>query len=327
MKIVENPSLLTYNTFGIDVKARRLVEVEDAAELCRIEEWEHPLLLGRGSDMVFTADYEGTVVRLAEECEGKVKECDGGLSVWGGMVLDELVEHNIAEGYYGLENLSGVPGTVGAGVVQNVGAYGVEIGDVVQRVEVYDRQQCDFHWLNREECRFGYRNSVFKQQGGRYVVVRVELRLGRKFEPCLRYRAVEALPRGTAAEWREALLALRWSKLPKPEEYGSAGSFFKNPVVGAAKYEELRSRFEAMPEGHRVDGIEVAYKISAAWLIDQAGWKGRKMGRVGVWPQQALVLYNAGHCVGSEVVALAAMIRHDVREKFGVELEPEAIII
>ena len=331
MKIVENAPLKACNTFGIEVSARRLVLIESDEELHALPDLGRHLLVGCGSDLVFTRDYEGAVVRLAVPDGAAPEVEDGCLRAPAGMVMDDLVAWCLAHGWYGLENLSGIPGTVGAGVVQNVGAYGVEDGDVVHRVRVYDTASRTFRWLDRSECGFAYRGSRFKAEAGRWVVAEVEFALQRRFAPQLRYRALETLPHTTATQLREAILDLRWSKLPRPEEYGSAGSFFKNPVVERTAYEALRSRYPDMPEGHAAataaDGQPSAYKISAAWLIDRAGWKGRSMGRAGVWPHQPLVLYNLGGCTGAEVVALAGAIAADVQRKFGVGLQPEAIIV
>ena len=320
MKILENISLKNLNTFGIEAKARRMLIVEPGDAVPKVE---GPLLvLGAGSDVVFTHDYEGTVMRLADVADVLV---DGTcVSAWGGMAMDDLVRWTIARGLYGLENLSAIPGTVGASVVQNVGAYGVEAKDVVERVEAYDLQQGCVVCLSSAECAFGYRTSRFKQEPGRWLVLRVVYRLNATFVPNLSYKALEGMPHNTAHDLREAITSLRWSKLPKPDEHGSAGSFFKNPVVAEKDYLSLREQYPDMPEAHPTDE---GYKLSAGWLIDRAGWKGRIMGKAGVWPNNALVLYNAGGCTGDEVVALARAIRDDVFDRFGVALECEAIII
>lgn len=320
MKTFENISLKNLNTFGIEAKARRMLVVEPGDAVPKVE---GPLLvLGAGSDVVFTHDYEGTVMRLADVADVLV---DGTcVSAWGGMAMDDLVQWTIDRGLYGLENLSAIPGTVGASVVQNVGAYGVEAKDVVERVEAYDLQQGCMVCLSPAECAFGYRTSRFKQEPGRWLVLRVVYRLDRIFEANLSYKALERLPHASADELRRAIIDLRWSKLPKPDEHGSAGSFFKNPVVAEKDYLSLREQYPDMPEAHPTDE---GYKLSAGWLIDRARWKGRIMGKAGVWPNNALVLYNAGGCTGDEVVALARAIRDDVLSRFGVALECEAIII
>lgn len=326
MKVFENISLKAYNTFGIDAKARRMVVLEpgdDPVSLPLEGAW---MVLGGGSNMVFTHDYDGTVVRLDTVQEVTVQP-DGNcatVTAWGGMVMDDLVAWSLEQGLYGLENLTAIPGTVGASVVQNVGAYGLEAKDVVESVEVYDLHEGRFYTFSNADCRFAYRDSIFKHSAGRFLVLRVRYRLRREFTANLSYKALEGLPHASATELRQAIANLRWGKLPRPEEHGSAGSFFKNPVVGEEVYESLRQRFADMPEAHRT---AEGYKLSAGWLIDRAGWKGRTMGKAGVWPRNALVLYNAGGCTGAEVVALAREIQQDVKQKFGVALDPEAIII
>ncbi len=318
MKVYDNISLKEYNTFGIDVQARRLMvlEPDDANNIPNIG--GDLLIIGSGSDLVFTQDYEGTVLMLDRT---EMVSVDGHcVTAWGGMCMDHLVEWTLEHGLYGLENLSAIPGTVGASVVQNVGAYGVEVKDVVERVDLYDLKEREYTTYRPEQCRFAYRSSVFKQEQGRYLVLRVVFRLSDTFSPNLKYKALEGLPHATAQQLRQAIEDLRWQKLPRPEEHGSAGSFFKNPVVDDATFERLRSLYPDMP-------VYAGNKLSAGWLIDRCGWKGKTLGRVGVWPKQALVLYNAGGCSGDEVVHLAQNIKKDVFNQFGVSLEPEAIII
>ena len=320
MKSYENISLKGYNTFGIDVRASRLLVLEPGDEVPPLE--GECLILGAGSDVVFTKDYDGTVLVLDKSLSVTQKPCL--VTAWGGMVMDDLVQWTLDHGLYGLENLSAIPGTVGASAVQNVGAYGAEAKDFIESVEAYDlveRHRCTF---SNEECRFAYRHSLFKQHPGRYLVMWVTYRLSSTFVPNLSYKALEAMPHDIARQLREAITELRWSKLPRPEEHGSAGSFFKNPVVGEAVYRNLKARYPDMPDAH---ATAEGYKLSAGWLIDRAGWKGRVMGRAGVWPRNALVLYNTGSCTGAEVIALAQAIQQDVKSQFGVTLEPEAIIV
>ena len=333
MKFLENISLKDYNTFGIDVKARRMVVVEPRdfmgfAPAAVGGQWLDPqgrnLVLGAGSDVVFTRDFDGTVVLLANFHYSFAYQEQQQISAWGGMTLDSLVRWAVGNGFYGLENLSAIPGTVGAAVVQNVGAYGVEAKDVVGRVVAYDMEQRRICRFSNAECQFAYRDSVFKHHPGRYLVLRVFFRYAPTFTPNLAYKALEGMPHSTAQEMRDSVTALRWQKLPRPSEHGSAGSFFKNPVVDEATYLRLKGDFSDMPEAHPT---AEGYKLSAGWLIDRAGWKGRTMGRVGVWPQNALVLYNTGGCTGAEVVALADAIQADIKSKFGIALTLEAIII
>lgn len=321
MKVYLKISLKRYNTFGIDVRARRMFELEPGDEILPIA--GDVLLLGGGSNMVFTKDYDGTVLRLCNCAKAEVV-ADGLVSAWGGMMVDDLVQWTLDHGLYGLENLSAIPGTVGASAVQNVGAYGAEAKDFIESVEAYDLKERRYCTFGNADCRFAYRHSLFKEQPGRWLILRVTYRLRREFVPNLGYKALESLPHGTAQQMREAITALRWSKLPRPEEHGSAGSFFKNPVVHAEVYERLKAEHPDMPEAHHTPE---GYKLSAGWLIDRAGWKGRTMGRAGVWPSNALVLYNTGGCTGGEIVVLADAIAADVQRQFGITLVPEAIII
>ena len=321
MKTYENISLKPYNTFGIDVCARKLLVVEPGDEVPPLE--GEVLVIGAGSNMVFTKDYEGTVITFARKPQFSI--CNSRfVSAWAGTVMDDLIQWTLDHNLYGLENLSAIPGTVGASAVQNVGAYGAEAKDFIESVEAYDLQERRHCTFSNADCHFAYRDSLFKHLPGRYLILRVTYRLSETFTPNLSYKALEGLPHDTAQQLRDAIAELRWSKLPRPEEHGSAGSFFKNPVVDEPTYLRLKAEHPDMPEAHRTDG---GYKLSAGWLIDRAGWKGRTQGRAGVWPKNALVLYNADGCTGDEVRALAATIQQDVKQKFGVALDPEAIII
>ena len=321
MKVFENISLKPYNTFGIDVKARRVVVLEPGDEVPPLE--GEVLVIGAGSNMVFTKDYEGTVITLSNTFH--LSPFTSHLvTAWGGMVMDDLIQWTLDHGLYGLENLSAIPGTVGASAMQNVGAYGAEAKDFIESVEAYDLQERRHCTFSNADCRFAYRDSYFKHHPGRYLILRVTYRLNREFVPNLSYKALEGLPHDTAQQLREAITEVRWNKLPRPEEHGSAGSFFKNPVVDESTYLRLKAEYPDMPDAHRSDN---GYKLSAGWLIDKTGWKGRTQGRAGVWPKNALVLYNADGCSGDEVRALAQAIQQDVKQKFGVALDPEAIII
>ncbi len=321
MKTFENISLKEYNTFGIDVKARRMVVLEPGDEVPPLD--GEVLVLGGGSNMVFTKDYDGTVVTLSNTFH--LSPLTSHLvTAWAGIVMDDLIQWTLDNGLYGMENLSAIPGTVGASAVQNVGAYGAEAKDFIESVEAYDlqgRRHCTF---SNADCQFAYRDSYFKHHPNRYLILRVTYRLSREFVPNLGYKALEGLPHDTAQQLREAITEVRWQKLPRPEEHGSAGSFFKNPVVDEDTYHRIKADYPDMPEAHRTDG---GNKLSAGWLIDCAGWKGRVQGRAGVWPKNALVLYNADGCSGDDVRVLAKAIQQDVKQKFGVALDPEAIII
>ena len=321
MRVYDNISLKPYNTFGIDVKAHRLVVIEPGDEVPPLE--GDVLLLGGGSNMVFTKDYDGTVITLSNTFHLSPFTFHL-VTAWAGMVMDDLVQWTLDNGLYGLENLSAIPGTVGASAVQNVGAYGAEAKDFIESVEAYDLQERRMCTFSNADCKFAYRDSLFKHHPGRYLILRVTYRLSPEYVPNLSYKALENLPHSTAQQFRNAITDLRWSKLPRPEEHGSAGSFFKNPVVDEGTYTRIKAQYTNMPDAHKTND---GYKLSAGWLIDRAGWKGKTMGRAGVWPNNALVLYNTGSCTGEEVVALAQAVVADVQTKFGITLEPEAIII
>lgn len=351
MEVYENISLKPYNTFGIDVRARQLLFLRgstlddpfrfqrEVEELLASDFRRRPyMVIGECSNIVFTKDYEGSLIKIGEAVfHGGHDEHYKYLTVGARMLTDEVVRISVGYKYYGAENLSAIPGNIGAAIVQNVGAYGVEIKDLVDTVDAIDLIDGGSRAFTAEECAFGYRTSLFKQQPGRWLIWRVKLRFNTEFRPVLTYKALadELQRRGigdpTPWQMREVVTELRWSKLPRPEEYGSAGSFFKNPVVDEATYLRLRQEHPDMPEAHPTNtspsGPDTGYKLSAGWLIDRAGWKGRTQGRAGVWPKQALVLYNAGGCTGGEVAALAQAIQQDVKKKFGVHLDPEAIII
>ena len=284
MKVFENISLKSYTTFGIDVKARRMLVLEPGDELSGILNDQNGrwLLLGGGSNMVFTKDYDGTVITLSNTNHSPLVTLRSPLvTVWGGMVMDDLIQWTLDNGLYGLENLSAILGTVGASAVQNVGAYGAEAKDFIESVEAYDLQEQRLCTFSNADCRFAYRDSFFKHHPGRYLILRVTYRLSTTFTPNLSYKALENLPHDSAQQLRQSIIDLRWQKLPRPEEHGSAGSFFKNPVVDEPTYLRLKSEYPDMPDAHNV-GSE--YKLSAGWLIDKAGWKGRIQGRAGVWP-------------------------------------------
>ncbi len=340
MRIFENHPLQRLTTFGTPATARRVVLVEgstldepfrldhDIDELLASGLLHTPyLLLGGGSNMVFTRDYHGTVIKLGEAVfQGGSGDGCKYLTAGAALPLDTLVAYSVGRGYCGAENLSAIPGSVGGAVVQNAGAYGVETGDLVDRVWAVDLQESRRVEFGREECRFAYRSSLFKQHVGRYLIYRVRFRLGTEFTPNVKYRALsdELQRRGiehpTQHQMRDLITDIRWAKLPRPEEYGSAGSFFKNPVVDDDTYARLLRDHPDMP-------TYPGNKLSAGWLIDRAGWKGRTLGRAGVWPKQALILYNTGGCTGQEVLSLAQAIQDDIMNQFGVALIPEAIII
>ena len=293
--------------------------------------WLH---IGAGSNLLFVQDYDGVVLHskimgkevLAETSEELL------LRVGAGEPWDDFVAYCVEHGYYGLENLSLIPGEVGASAVQNVGAYGVEAGDCIERVETVEIATGREWVFSHDDCRYAYRSSFFKHEGAhRFAVTHVVFRLCKQFAPILTHaavsRALEAMGispgEASALQVREAIIQVRRSKLPDPAEVGSAGSFFMNPVVSAEQLAELLLRYPDMPHYSLPEGA----KIPAAWLIEQCGWKGRRMGGAGVHALQPLVLINADHATGNEVVKLAEAIQADVKSKFGVSIVPEVLYI
>ena len=331
-----NFSLKDLNTFGIDVLAAQYLEcttVDSLKEAISIsnEINENRLILGGGSNILFTGNFDGVVihpvitgVETLEEDEGSVT-----LRVGSGVEWDSLVEHTVNEGLGGLENLSLIPGSVGASPIQNIGAYGVEVKDSIVWVEgLYIESQKPF-LLKNHECKFGYRDSVFKNElKGKVVVTYVVFKLSKQPSLVTHYGNLEAemdkLGGKNLMNLRQAVIDIRNSKLPDPKILGNAGSFFKNPVVDITIVEELQKEFEKVPY-YPVSENEV--KLPAGWLIEQSGWKGKRMGNVGVHKEQALVLVNYGGAKGSEVVELAHKVRQSVMERFNVSLEMEVNVV
>ena len=325
------------NTFGISATADRYLVVRDESELRSLLSdtscaAQPPLIVGSGSNMVFTRHYPGTIIHL--ENKGICLECeDGGdllVTAAAGEVWDDFVHYCIRQGWHGAENLVAIPGTVGAAPVQNVGAYGSEAKDIVDSVLAYELSTGASRRFSREECQFGYRHSIFKGAlKNRYLVWSVTFRLHKDFVPNLQYKALSsALQKADVAnpdaqQLADLIADIRWSKLPRPEEIGSAGSFFKNPIVPVEQYLRLLAEYPGLVAYPADEG----YKLAAGWLIEQAGWKGRNLGRCGVYEKQALVLVNRGGCTGADVVALADAVTAAVRSRFGVTLEKEAIIV
>lgn len=337
MKDFYDFNLKEHNTFGIDVKCRRFIEFESVDELLQIvnslTDADKPLLvLGGGSNMLFTADYEGTVLHSAikghvvvQTDEGKMLRCGSG-EVW-----DDIVSLCVSNRMYGAENLSLIPGDVGASAVQNIGAYGAEAKDIILKVEAVDLQTGKMCEFTNEECEYAYRKSKFKGEWrNRFVITYVTYELSEVFCPCLDYGNIRAelekrnIKVPTAEQLRNVIIDIRNEKLPDPKVEGNAGSFFMNPVVPKAKYEELVARFGNVPHYSIDDNNE---KIPAGWMIDQCGWKGKSLGKAGVHSRQALVLVNRGGAEGKDIVALCDAIKRDVKDKFGIDIVPEVNII
>ena len=333
MKDLKNYSLKAHNTFGIDAKCSRFLEFEnelEAAEVAQIlrKSTLPYIIIGGGSNLLLTKDFEGIVVRSGIKGYTFDSDC---MECGSGEVWDDMVAVSIQAGYYGMENLSLIPGDVGASAVQNIGAYGVEAKDLIVNVwaiEIATGKAC--MWRN-EECGYSYRQSRFKHDWkNQYLIIRVSYRLSRTFTPHLDYGNIRAelekkgIKEPSAQQLRDVIIDIRNAKLPDPKVMGNAGSFFMNPIVSREKYESLAATYENMPH-YPVD--EAHEKIPAGWMIDQCGWKGKKMGRAGVHDKQALVLVNCGGATGEDIVSLCRQIQHDVKAKFGIDIYPEVNII
>lgn len=332
MIIKENYSLLRHNTFGIDVKADRFVEYANEEELMRIiPQLDKPYLhIGGGSNLLFTSDYHGTVLHSAIigiEVVSDNSECVHA-RVGAGVVWDDFVDWAVAHQLGGVENLSIIPGEVGASAVQNIGAYGVEAKDVIESVEVVDLTDASQRVLSNAECRYGYRQSVFKGAWkGRYAVTRVTFRLSKHPVLHLDYGNIRSVLAGKdeprIEDVRRAIIDIRNAKLPDPNVTGNAGSFFMNPVVSRSAFEKIQQMHPDVPHYDADGGV----KIPAGWMIEKCGWKGKTLGKAGVHDKQALVLVNAGGATGADVLRLCDAICHDVFNQFGVEIHPEVNVI
>ena len=305
MKIERDISLLPYNTFGIDVKARLFVEyysLDELREVLKAHKGERMLHIGQGSNLLFTKDFDGVILHSgmarAKFLDDETVEAQNGLR------LDDMIAQLTDMGYSGLEKLSLIPGEVGASAVQNVGAYGVEAKDVIERVYTLDVETLEERVFTNAECKFGYRDSAFKHElKGKYIVTSVVY----KVKP------------GDATKTREEIIETRNGKLPKVGETGSAGSFFMNPFVPEAQAKELLQQYPDMPHFEGPQGV----KIPAAWLIEQCGWKGKMLGGAQVWPKQPLVIVNANNATAQDVMELAKQISDSVQERFNIRINPE----
>jgi len=325
--------LTTLNTLGLPCLAARYVRITELAQLPTLSRLAAHMggvmVLGGGSNVVLPARIESLVARvevggvrlLADTPDGWLVEAAAGES-W-----HELVCTCLARGWHGLENLALIPGTVGAAPVQNIGAYGVELRDYLCEVSAWDVVRGEQVTIAADACGFGYRNSRFKQAPGRWLITSVRLRLPRPWRAVLAYPDLRARVETAAATPQQvfdAVCAIRRAKLPDPAQLGNAGSFFKNPLVDAPDYARLRARFADLPGHVQADG---RYKLSAGWLIEQCGWKGQRLGPVGMHARQALVLVNHGGATADNVMALAHAVQAAVLERYGVRLEPEPVLI
>ena len=337
MKIQENISLKPFTTFGIDKKAKFFTTVTTLDELKSAllvaKEKQLPVfILGGGSNILLTRDIEGLVIKLEIKGINLVKEDEDQLwaEVGAGEMWHELVMHSIAKDWAGLENLSLIPGTVGASPMQNIGAYGVEIKDVFDSLMAMNRETLEIQSFDAEACRFGYRESVFKQTfKDQFVITSVTFRLSKTPNFHLEYGAIREVLAANGIDQpsiraiSDAVIQIRQSKLPDPKEIGNAGSFFKNPTIPNAQFDELKASYPSIPGYPSAEGV----KVAAGWLIEQTGWKGKRIGEVGVHAKQALVLVNYGGGSGEEIKKLSEQIQASVYDKFGVQLQADVNFI
>lgn len=340
MKVFPDYDLRANNTFGVPARCACFREYASEAELCEIiaslsQLTPRPLLhIGGGSNLLFTGDFAGDILHSAIKGRTLVAEDEMSVFIRVGAAecWDDIVAWSLQAGYYGLENLSLIPGEVGASAVQNIGAYGSEVYDFISEVRAVDLQTGQSRTFKARECKPSYRSTMFKSEWkDKYAITYVTYHLHKTFKPNLSYAAVknELAARNvdtdqlTAALLREIIIEIRSAKLPDPQKIGNAGSFFMNPVVTQAHFERLRAVYPSIPHYLLPNGV----KIPAAWLIETAGWKGKALGQAGVYAQQALILVNLGHAKGQDIKHLAEAIQQSVKEKFDISLKPEVLFI
>jgi UDP-N-acetylmuramate dehydrogenase len=337
LKVEKNVSLKPFNTFGVEAKAHFFTKLNHKSEAIdffstQSAKFERVLVLGGGSNILFTQDFDGIVVKMQTLGIQEVRQDQEHLwlKVEAGENWHNLVSYCVSKKWSGIENLALIPGTSGAAPIQNIGAYGVEIKDLLEEVEVWDKKINDIITFRQADCQFGYRESRFKAEKDRYVVLSILLKLSLVYNPNTSYAAIanylaqKAIP-ATLESIFDAVIEIRRSKLPDPEVLGNCGSFFKNPLVSLQDFERITLEH---PETPYFAAGENFVKIPAAWLIEKCGWKGKQIGNVGCYRKQALVLINAtGKAQGTEVWEFAGSIQRDVKDRFGIELQPEVQIV
>ena len=331
-------SLSALNTFGIDVSARAYAAIHSVEDLITLRQdrglaMMPRLVLGAGSNLLFMRDFPGLVLHMC--MKGKSASFDDEhqilVTAAAGENWHEFVLWTLDKGWGGLENLSFIPGTVGAAPIQNIGAYGAEVKDFVHSLRAFDFCTGQMRHFTKKDCQFAYRDSFFKQQGtNRHVIVDVTFSLARLWQPNLSFAEVANVFAGRQSsslsprEIASAITAIRERKLPNPEQTGNAGSFFKNPTISGLFFQELKAVHPDMPGFKQADD---SFRVAAGWLIDQCGWRGKTSGNVGVYEHQALVLVNRGGAKADEIIALANAIRQDVWDRFGIWLEAEPVFV
>jgi UDP-N-acetylmuramate dehydrogenase len=337
LQIQQNVSLKNFNTFGVDVNARYFAEINHEGELVELfmdPQWQQTerLVIGGGSNMLLISDFDGLVIRMnIRGIEHRINHEEVFIEAGAGEVWNDLVNFCVARNYAGLENLSLIPGSVGASPIQNIGAYGVELKDVFNSCKAFEIATGQFKTFSKDDCKFSYRESVFKDElKGQYIIVSVKFQLSLIPNLNLSYGAIAQelanrhVIEPTIKDVSQVVSHIRVAKLPDPSTIGNAGSFFKNPVITVAEFEPLQAKF---PEIVNYPAGEGYIKLAAGWLIEQCGWKGKVIGHTGTWKNQALVLVNHGGATGEEVYSFSSQIIDSVYTKFGVTLQREVNII
>jgi UDP-N-acetylmuramate dehydrogenase len=338
MIIQKDIQLKPFNTFGIEATAKYFIEVssiEQLQEILQNPDYQSTerLILGGGSNMLLTKDFEGLVIKIAIKGFEVVNENEDNiwLKVGAGVVWHDLVLQCVNQNYAGMENLSLIPGTVGAAPMQNIGAYGIEIKEVFEELQALEIATGEIKNFDKAMCNFGYRESIFKHEAkGKYIILNVTFKLNKRPTFHIEYGAIkDTLAEMNISEMSiksisDAVIHIRQSKLPNPAEIGNAGSFFKNPEIPNTQFEALKAQFPTIPS---YPVSETTTKVPAGWLIEQAGWKGQRFGNVGVHAKQALVLVNYGGGKGEEIKELSQKIQASVKEKFGIQLSAEVNFI
>ncbi|WP_423148921.1 UDP-N-acetylmuramate dehydrogenase [Rubrolithibacter danxiaensis] len=336
-QILENFSLRSLNTFGVEAHARWFTEInseDDLKELFSDEKWRSVkrLVLGGGSNMLFTQDFDGLVIKISiNGIKSEVAEKDVFVTAGAGVVWNELVKYCVERDFAGLENLSLIPGSVGASPVQNIGAYGVELKDVLYSCRAFEIETGEIRVFNNADCKFDYRESVFKNElKGKFIITEASFKLSKEVHLNTSYGAIQqelekrGIQNPSIKDISDVVSHIRVSKLPDPSTIGNAGSFFKNPIIQVEKFRQLQSAF---PDIVHYCITNSTIKLAAGWMIEQCNWKGKKIGNTGTWKNQALVLVNHKNASGEEIFQLSEEIIRDVQEKFGVRLEREVNII
>lgn len=337
MTIQENVSLKDLNTFGVSANARLFTDINKEADLATLFS-DHRfqslprLVLGGGSNMLFTNDFNGLVIHMnLKGISNKVEGENIYVTAGGGEVWNDLVDYAVDHEFAGMENLSLIPGSVGASPVQNIGAYGVELMDIFHSCRAFEISSGNIRTFSRDECNFSYRDSVFKSDyKGLYIITEVTFKLSTIFHPNVTYGAIQqeldnrSISKPTIKDISSVVSHIRVSKLPDPKTIGNAGSFFKNPIIPVAKFIQLQSNF---PDIVHYPAKEGFIKLAAGWLIEQCGWKGKISGNTGTWKNQALVLVNHGKASGNEIFNFSDLIIESVKARYNVTLEREVNII